>query len=1102
MPQGTPWHSAIQAIARRQTTAGVFDPVPVVLLDASLEDDVRAAVAREAGIAAQIAFVTVDRAVGALLQVDSGTKTLPPRWWALKPTPGDAWAPAQVAGRALEAIRTLPGCEELRTLLDWKGAEPAPWRALAHAHAVTEVMLRWEAAQADATERPLGLREGGAPEWAPWLVEVWTFVRAGAAPEPSPAERRRRLLQTGGPRSVVAESVLGGTATDLPAGDAALLATVLRAQFLRAVPEQGNAGVELCAAPAYGALRAVETLREALHRVLAAPDGTWPTISPRDVVIYTPQIDVYGPLVDHVFGRRSALPFAPPGTRSDAAEAGETQEQDETNVDDEGTDGDEDDIGEKRPEAGAGSKKVPRAVSLPTLPFRALSLGQSGANPVAHALDVLLDAMIDRLTASRLSTLLSLRPVQAALNLDPETSAEVAGRIHALGSRWSAFPNAADGSADTTPPAALQSIDAGLERAALGRFFPDDALVRVSAGQPPRVASPYPGKEAIDGLGRAAELIARIRNRAAELGRPRTTTEWRTWLHGALDEFAKVGPALAWQRRAVDDALDQSLGPLPAPCAPALATAATRFSVRTLRRLLRKELELGLKGGNPTVESIALVELRPGCARPAKRVCFLGMDDGTFPVSPRRPAWDPMGDADETAMRTRLRRAFSDACAGATEALWISWSARELDRGHEIPPCAPVEELFARLGNKAPGVGARHPWRHDAKLPFEPAFARIGAFEAVSPAPPPSVHQKVLDVDIDVDIEDLVRDLNNAAEGFLRGTLGVYLDKETDALEDIEPLELGNLAQHAVRADLLRLVRHSRFLLQAPPTPERDALRAEWTSEVLASQRGRGDLPVGGAGEAEAFKQLGLAWQSLESWWGGASDGKVTGQEELFVSIALGGERNARVRARPDRVVEGDASMFVDFLTASSLPKKDDRDKHHLRAHLGALVAGCQPSAAGGALVTGRVFGTTKNGGVSPLAQSAPADSLPRLKELVELWLEVRATPTPLTPRMSVAIAAEFVGGDVPDREALALDAHDAFAGDDRGFADRKDPWVKRMFPDFDPRSAMRAHDQNESIDDLALVKAARTVWGPLLPRAGAEASSNDASAAADGENA
>ena len=103
---------------------------------------------------------------------------------------------------------------------------------------------------------------------------------------------------------------------------------------------------------------------------------------------------------------------------------------------------------------------------------------------------------------------------------------------------------------------------------------------------------------------------------------------------------------------------------------------------------------------------------------------------------------------------------------------------------------------------------------------------------------------------------------------------------------------------------------------------------------------------------------------------------------------------------------------------------------------------------------------------------------------------------------MSVAIAAEFARGHVPEPEELALDAYDAFVGDERRFADRSDGWVKRMFPDFDPRFAMSMRGQTALIEDLAWVKAARTVWGPLLPAAGAEESRNEALATADEENA
>ena len=253
------------------------------------------------------------------------------------------------------------------------------------------------------------------------------------------------------------------------------------------VTRDDGISIHACHSP----MRQVEALKDQLlSRFSRAPD-----LAPHDVVVMTPDIETYAPLIDAVFGARG---------------------------------------GEGEP-----------------IPYRIADRSLRGENPVAHALLALLTSLGSRYPASEMLDLLALPPVAARLALTTEGLERIATWVKESGIRWGL--DEAHRLRAGQPAYRANTWAFGLDRLLLGLAMPSEGKRLFGAVLP---YDEVEGKEAL-ALGELARFVSELAALEEELAAPREVARWETDLLGVLDRMLATSPADAWQLQQVRDVLGE-----------------------------------------------------------------------------------------------------------------------------------------------------------------------------------------------------------------------------------------------------------------------------------------------------------------------------------------------------------------------------------------------------------------------------------------------------------------------------------------------------------------------------------------------------------------
>ena len=241
---------------------------------------------------------------------------------------------------------------------------------------------------------------------------------------------------------------------------------------------------------------------------------------------------------------------------------------------------------------------------------------------------------------------------------------------------------------------------------------------------------------------------------------------------------------------------------------------------------------------------------------PHRVVCLLGLDDGVFPRKAPRDGDDLMLDdphVGERDARTEDRQLLLDALMAATDRLIVTYTGNDERTNLATPPAVPVGELLdvversgvpARGGRRPPSAAAVRPAQlhrpalgsrgasTDRRSTAPARWRRAPAAGAVPRGPAAGVAEPV------VELDDLVRFVEQPVRAFLRQRLGIsagdYADEVEDALPvELDPLEAWGSAQRLLEARLAG-------------AEARTAIRAEIARGTLPPRRARraGDRSV------------------------------------------------------------------------------------------------------------------------------------------------------------------------------------------------------------------------------------------------------------------
>ncbi|WP_338403833.1 exodeoxyribonuclease V subunit gamma [Cellulosimicrobium arenosum] len=784
----------------------------------------------------------------------------------------------------------------------------------------------------------------------------------------------------------------------------------------------------------HGRARQVEVLREALVGIFAAD----PTLQARDVIVLCPDIETFAPLVTATFGAVPELgDDAHPGQRL--------------------------------------------RVSL-------ADRGAATTNPVLGLLAALLRLADGRVTASEVLDVAASAPVRRRFRFSDDDVDRLRGWAVEAGVHWGE-----DGERRTRfgidARVRQGTWDAALDRILLGAAMADEDARFVG----PALPLDDVGSTDVDLAGRLAELAARLTEVLGGLSDVHPLGHWLDTLDRALTLLAEAPPTEAWQigaaRRVLGDvrAAGSAHGQVPLRLADVRAVLDDRLAGRPTRA--------GFRTGALTVCS-----MEPMRSVPHRVVCLLGLDDGAFPRN-ATPAGDDLlarhPEIGERDARSEDRQIFLDAVAAAGDHLVVVHTGADERTGAARPPAVPVAELLDALDRAATTssggpvrehVVVRHPLQTVDERNFAPGALGVpGAFShdaaALDGARAARGERQVvgalvprpLDLPVgaptgrgsgadggDVELDDLVRLLENAPRWFAQNTLDLSLVVDSDDVDDRLPLALTGLTGWGVGDRVLRAA-------LAGVDPGR-AMQAEWR---------RGQVPP---------RELGRT--ALQRVVHSVGPLRVVAVEAAREADAAAGRPASADVLRSGETVDVRAVLPDGRTVVGTVPGVHGRrvvrteysrlgPKHRLRAWAQVLaLAVSAPGQSWDAVTVGR----SSHGASVAWSTLVPPDTATAgtlLADLVALRDEGAREPLPLLPEVSLKYAEERRASDARDAVMRASWSWN------KGF-ERKDPYVVLAWGRDPQLSDVAGQSTPADLDRLPddpsrLGAVARRVWDPLL---------------------
>jgi exodeoxyribonuclease V gamma subunit len=776
----------------------------------------------------------------------------------------------------------------------------------------------------------------------------------------------------------------------------------------------------------HGALRQCEGLRDELLRRFSAD----PTLEPRHVLVMTPDVPTYAPLVAAVFSRRASGSGSPEG----------------------------------EPQA-------------PAIPVQIADLGLSATNPLADAILRVLALTEERVTTAAVLDLLELSPVRTRFQLEDEDLVDLRDMLVGSGARWAWDMD--DRARFEQPRLDQNTLRFGLERLALGVLMPDDRELDVlpptrelGPGAPFEVTS----RDRVERFGKLAFFIDTLDTVRRTLLHPATAEEWHARLSYAMQALTRIEDRLAWQRVQVEDAL----------CERLLQTteASLTFDRGALEALVKEAFDLQAQGDRPVTGAVTVCAMEPMRSVPFRVIAMLGLDDRVFPRASTDAAWSPFSSPrpGEHDRRTLDRHLFLESLLCARDALLLFGSGFEPRRGHEVPLSVVTTELCELL---ARGTGTPssvwpkrthplQPWSEQAfhtltqegtsvesdALPFDPVWfaCRKAKLSAESKDAPSAEAQRA---DLHGWPKDrtaptaltalgLASGLVNGSCTLLRDRLGIPLSEDAVDIPSREPLELDALDGWSLR---------DRILAVLDEADERHPSRKQSTLMALEERlRAEGILPLHAGGHGVLVD---LERDATDLFKRARESGKRL--PGVVASVVVHGVRLSAIASDVRSLDPPSGARDILVKTASKGPN----EKTLLSSWITLLVM----RAAGHEFEAVRILGTASERRLLAPSGTTPHDAHVVLDTLVSAYLECRKRPVPLFPSLSLKLIQTLQPNPTLELDDVleACAAH--WNGSSHETGARNDRWVSTLYPDLDLADLAELPD---------LLEWAKTVWGPL----------------------
>lgn len=764
----------------------------------------------------------------------------------------------------------------------------------------------------------------------------------------------------------------------------------------------------------HGPMREVEVLRDQLLAIFEQDT----TLEPRDVVVMTPDLETYAPLIEAVFG-----------------------------VD--------------RNEPGY-------------LPFRILGHSARSEQPVIDAFLVLLDVLQGRLEASTVLDLLALDVVRSGFEIAEIALEKIRHWIGESFVRWGV--DAEHRSEAGQPASGANTWQFGLDRLLLGYAMPGDDRTLFGGTLP---LDDVEGGGAVL-LGQLADFCQALFETRREIRQPRTLDEWSRTLSDTLARMIAATSETDYQHQKVREALASVAAH--AADVGFRDTVDLGTVLRHLEaELVSACPSRGLLSGGITfcdMRSMRAVPLRVACLLGMNDGVFPRTNrTPSFDLTTRQPRAGDRSFHDEDrylmleailSVRQRLIVTYTGQSIEDNSTIPPSVVIGDLMDAladtFRVPKQPQGDRCAEHEGDEIrQWLLVRHPLQpfnpryfgsdSDPRLfSYSEAHAQGARASGGQRRAPPRFFDRPLEPlprSTEVTLDDLVTFFEHPTRTLLQTRLGLRLHEHDDRVEDGDPMTVEGLAKYALGSKLI-----DAGLAGVSP--------ADQYPYVVAA----GALPHGMPGRC-AFDDLTVEVERVV----GATDACRKGERLLPVAID--------VVIRGVRITGWVRDLWPGGMVRHRFGHIRGKDEIALWVrHLALACAARKGSLPSVSVLVGRA---DKGDGVAVYRYTVPADPEDLLAHLLEIRRTGLDTPLPLFPESSRACAQALRGEKpgVDDRERAMRAARDAF---ERGrWPERDEPEIRKVFGEEDPLDPNYHPLGDAAARPLPFAELAQAVYGPLL---------------------
>ncbi len=606
--------------------------------------------------------------------------------------------------------------------------------------------------------------------------------------------------------------------------------------------------------------RQVEVLRDILYHLFERHSH----LQPRDIVVMTPDIEAYAPLVSAIFSEGLSKPSS----------------------------------------GGWGTPGGPQ------IPFRLASLSLRRLNPVADAMMRVLEMVTGRVEASTVLDFLTLEPVQRRFGFTPEDLPTLQHWIETSQIRWG-INDLHRHKQHNQPKDIINTWQFGLEQFALGVVMADEGQVvptlepSIDDANLNRGVIPYDDMEGqdIELLGRFMEFASSLFYQIDCLGEACSIADWVQRLHQLVEAITSMSGKGAFLTRRVLEvitSLEEEVRRV---------NCDTPITIKALKQYLEGRLEVAETSQHQNTGAVTFSNLQSMSSIPFKVVILMGMDDNQFPRNPINPRFDlstrprRVGDKDP---RDEDRMLLLEALLSAREHFIVLYTGRNVRTNKTQDPATPISEFIDVLDLSFEPVGGEKKTGHEEKAsdflttqhplqPFSPENYRskpthiaafrtespdsslvpincqdkptthLGATPAKSPGSTPFSFNRIhlegakslgqervqpskffsqdlsnIEIPAHIHLDPLVQFIRQPVRYLFKRTMNLNFDESHQLLADREPIEMDSLDKWLIADTLLDTIIKN---------PKR--IRAE----ILNRLRSTGTLPLGYPGQLLFEKQ-------------------------------------------------------------------------------------------------------------------------------------------------------------------------------------------------------------------------------------------------------